>query len=72
MLNIGNLYVQEDEQNTALEYFKDAVILGEKEHCYEEVVDALINILEIYIERNYIKEAKVYEEKAKEILIQIL
>ncbi len=71
MLNIGNLYVQEDEQSTALEYFKDAVTLGEKENCYEEVVDALINILEIYVERNYIKEAKVYEEKAKEVLSKI-
>lgn len=71
MLNIGNLYVQEDERGTALEYFKDAVTLGEKERCYEEVVDALINILEIYIERNYIKEAKIYEEKAKEILSKI-
>lgn len=71
MLNVGHLYVQEDQKNTALKYFKEAAALGEEEEYYEEVVDALTSILDIYIEKNYIKEAKVYKKKVKEILDKI-
>ncbi len=67
-IRIGDLYIEEGEEQEALIYYKEAENLSSESKCKKKQVDIIFKILAIIFLRGEEKEANYYLEKAKLIL----
>jgi diguanylate cyclase (GGDEF)-like protein len=67
-IRIGDLYIEEGEEQEALIYYKEAENLSSEGKCKKKQVDIIFKILAIIFLRGEEKEVNYYVEKAKLIL----